>query len=64
MSTKASKTPAELDDTTMEEEDLATHQETIPVPFVFGTRLVALRWISPALDMVTRQAKDDKPGKK
>lgn len=64
MSAKGSKSPAQLDETTLEGEDMSTHQETIPVPWVAGTRLIAIRWIAPALDMVTRQAPDERPGKK
>lgn len=55
---------SELDDTTLEAEDMATHQENIPVPALFGTRLVAVRWITPALNMVTVLAPNTKPGKK
>lgn len=64
MSSKTAQLPEEIDETTLEPETLATNQETIPVPYLAGTRLIALRWISPALDMVTRQAPDDRPGKK
>lgn len=64
MSAKGKSSPAELNRDTIEEEDLATHQEVVPVPFQAGTRLVALRWISGALDQVARQAKEDRPGKK
>jgi hypothetical protein len=53
---KGKNRPEELDETTLEQEELSTHQETVPVPYVAGTQLIALRWISPALDMVTKQA--------
>jgi len=64
MSTKGKANVGEYDPTTLEDEDLPTHQEAIPVPCLSGTRLVALRWISPALNMVAEQAPDERPGKK
>lgn len=48
----------------LEEEEIATHQEAVPVPYLAGTRRVALRWITPASSMVTQIAPDEKPGKK
>lgn len=53
---KAKNRPEELDETTLEQEELSTHQETVPVPYIAGTQLLALRWISPALDMVAKQS--------
>jgi len=43
--TKGNKPPS-LDETTLQAEDLATNQEVVPVPYVAGTRQVALRWLS------------------
>lgn len=63
MSLKAKSPKTERDETSLESEDIATHQETIPVPFICGTGLVALRWIGPATNMVTKQAEDE-PAKK
>ena len=48
----------------IEDEEMATHQESIPLPYLGGTRRISLRWISPALDMVTQEAPDATPGKK
>jgi|GEM_PF-6167604 len=63
MSSKGkSKLPTQND--IIEDEELATHQETVPIPMMSGTRIIALRWISPALDKIARQAKQDRPGKK
>lgn len=65
MSSKGkSQVASELNNDTLEAEDLATHQEAIPIPFICGTQLVALRWMTPALDRVARQAPQDRPGKK
>lgn len=64
MSAKGRSNPVELNRDTIEEEELATHQEAVPIPSISGTRLVAVRWISPALDQVARQAKEERPGKK
>jgi hypothetical protein len=61
---KSAIRPEELDETTVEAEDLATHQENIPIPYLVGTRRIAVRWIEEALDMVTEQAPDTAPEKK
>jgi hypothetical protein len=54
----------EKDDLPAEEEEIATHQEAIPVPYMAGTRRIAGRWITPALDMIAKQTKDPHSGKK
>lgn len=59
MGSKGRARPEDVDETTLEAEDLATHQEAIPVPYLSGTHMVALRWISEATGMVTRQAPDN-----
>lgn len=64
MSSKGKVPRADLNRDTIEEEELATHQETIPIPYLAGTQMVAIRFISPALDRVARQAPDERPGKK
>lgn len=53
------QTPIDLeaDDVPVEEQDLSSAQETAPLPWFAGQRLVALRWLSPALEMTTKQAK-------
>jgi len=48
----------------VEPEEIASHQEAVPVPWWAGTRKVALRWITPATQMITEQAPQEKPGKK
>lgn len=64
MSTKGRVNTEELTRDTLEEEELSTHQEAIPIPFLCGTQMVAIRFISPALDRVAREAPNDRPGKK
>jgi len=44
--------------------DLATNQESKPIPFVCGERKIALRWISPIYDQFTKNAPAEVPGKK
>jgi hypothetical protein len=63
MSSKAAKAP-ERDDLPVEDEDIATAQEGIPVPWQAGTRRVAVRWITPAFDRVTKEAPAERAGKK
>lgn len=64
MSAKGKAPAEELNRDTIEEEELATHQEIIPIPFLCGTQMVAIRFISPALDRVAKQAPNERPGKK
>lgn len=45
----------ELDDVPAQEEEIATHQEAVPVPYVAGTRRVAARWLDDGIDMRVRQ---------
>lgn len=52
------------DEMPIEDEELATHQEAIPLPFLAGTRKIAVRWIGPAANMVTQQSTDPQVGKK
>lgn len=41
-----------------QKENVASNQQAIPLPYVRGTRLVAVRWITAATDQVTQ----DVPG--
>jgi hypothetical protein len=63
MSSKSSK-PPEREDLPVEEEEIATSQEGIPVPWQGGTRRLAVRWITPAFDMITKEAPAERAGKK
>lgn len=51
-------TDIEKEDVPVQEEEIATHQEAIPVPYLAGTRRVSLRWITDARDMQTKQSQD------
>ncbi len=55
---------AETDAVPIGDEEMATHQEAVPAPYLAGTRRVALRWMTGALDRVTQQAPDAPAGKK
>ena len=54
---KGIKAPV-TDDIPAEAEEIATHQEAVPVPYLAGTRKLAARWLGPAVSMVTVQAED------
>ncbi|HEV2207298.1 MAG TPA: hypothetical protein VG167_00870 [Verrucomicrobiae bacterium] len=45
-------------------EQLATNQQTVPAPLWWGSRKIALRWITPALNQIAVQAPDTVPTKK
>lgn len=54
----------EREDLPVEDEEVSTHQEANPVPWLCGTRRVALRWITPAFALATQAAPEETPGKK
>lgn len=54
----------DVDEVPVGDEELATHQEAVPVPYLAGTRRVALRWVTGATDRITQQAPDTTPAKK
>ncbi len=56
MSSKGADIPASVDETTLQDTDLATNQETIPVPYLAGTQRYAVRWLDAARNMITEQA--------
>ncbi|PTX95777.1 hypothetical protein [Opitutus sp. ER46] len=60
MSTSRETTEIKL--TPFQSENVATNQQQIPIPYLGGERVVAIRWITPALDHRTKQA--DSQGKK
>ena len=53
MSTNREKTPVKL--LPFQQEQLATNQQRIPLPYSRGERLIAGRWIAPALDEIKQQ---------
>lgn len=54
---------ATRDEWPMEDEEVSTHQEAIPVRFLGGTRRVSAQWLDKALNMMTIRRKG-KFGKK
>lgn len=53
MSTSRQKTEVKL--LPFQRENVATNQQQIAVPYLAGERVVALRWVTRALDMRTKQ---------
>jgi hypothetical protein len=50
----AAKQPATKKELTpFQEESVATNQQNTPLPYLAGERLLAVRWITDALDKVT-----------
>ena len=54
----------ETDELPVEAEEVATHQEAIPLPYLAGTRKIAGRWISGARNMIALQSANPTPSKK
>lgn len=57
--TKGKSDLTAYDSTTLQEEDIATNQEAIPVPLFSGTQLVALRWVSDGIAVYAKQQDDN-----
>lgn len=57
-----SKAPVKKELLPFQKENVATNQQAVPLPYVRGTRLVAVRWITPATDQVTQDAPSGKKG--
>jgi hypothetical protein len=56
------KTPAQVNLVPFQQENVATNQQSIPLPYLAGTRLIAVRWMTDALNEVTQQASGGKKG--
>ncbi len=50
--------------TAMESESVSTAQEARPLPYIAGERKIAVRWISRVYNQYTREAPQQRPGKK
>lgn len=58
------KPPPEPDTAGIEEEQVSSSQESVPVPFVAGTRKIAVKWISRVYNQKSKPAPAERPGKK
>lgn len=56
------KTEPKKEPLPFQQENVASNQQNVPLPYMSGERLMAGRWIAPALDKLTQQAAG--PGKK
>jgi hypothetical protein len=54
----------ELNDANTEADEFSTNQEAVSIPWFCGERKVALRWISPIYNQYTKEAPQERPGKK
>ncbi|MDP2227108.1 MAG: hypothetical protein Q8J78_06490 [Moraxellaceae bacterium] len=50
-------TPVKQEALPFQKENLATNQPSVPLPYLAGTRLIAVRWITPALGQITQPVK-------
>lgn len=39
-----------------QQENVATNQQSVPLPYMAGTRLISVRWITSALNKVVHQS--------
>lgn len=49
------QTDYQADEIPVEDETIATAQEAAPLPYIGGTRMLAVRWIDTAEQMVAEQ---------
>ena len=45
------------DDLPVGDEEVTTHQEAVPLPYLAGTRKTACRWMTQAVNMLTKKSK-------
>ncbi len=55
---------SEIETGNLTPDEMSTNQEGTVVPWFAGEQIFALRWISPVYDQFTREAPNDRPGKK
>ena len=48
----------------VEDESVSRAQEAVPVPYVAGTRKLALRWVTPIYNQHAEEAPRSRPNKK
>jgi hypothetical protein len=58
------KPDPEIEMANTDPEDFSTNQEAAVLPWFTGERKIALRWISPVYDQFTKEAPQERPGKK
>jgi len=58
------KPPPEPNPAGIEDEQVSSSQEAVPVPFVTGTRKIAVKWISRVYNQKSKPAPAERPGKK
>ncbi len=54
----------ELNLANTEEDEFSTNQEAVSIPWFCGERKLALRWVSPIYNQFTKEAPQERPGKK
>lgn len=47
-----SRTPPKKELLPFQKENVATNQQNLPLPYLAGTRVIAVRWFSPAIDQI------------
>ena len=60
----SSKPDPEIDMGNTDGEDFSTNQEATALPWFTGEQKIALRWISPVYGQFTKEAPEERPGKK
>ena len=58
------KPDPEIEMANTDSEDFSTNQEATVLPWFAGERKISLRWISPVYGQFTKEAPQERPGKK
>ena len=53
-----------LDEGNVNGEDVSTNQEATVLPWCAGEQKIAVHWISPVYNQFTKEAPNERPGKK
>lgn len=51
----AAKSPTKKELLPFQKENVASNQQGVPLPYLAGTRVIAVRWITGAMNEVTTQ---------
>ncbi len=56
--------PAPVEEEIVEEQEVSTSQEALPVPILMGTRKIAVKWISQLYNLNAVEVPAERSGKK
>lgn len=64
MGSPTNNNPAPVEGEIVEDQEVSTSQEALPVPMLAGTRKIAVKWICPILNLNAVEVPPERTGKK